>query len=93
MWPTSSTFGPTATFERADHEVAQLRFVALGLVRPSLDRPSVLAHPRLAEIGDLVHTVGRVRPAVDVDHLLELGDERVVPGSGEVPQTPGCPCG
>jgi hypothetical protein len=43
------------------------------------DVPPVLAEPLLAQIGDAVHAVGRVRAAVDVDHRLEDLEELRVP--------------
>ena len=79
MCPTSSSVAPPPPSSVPITRSPSLRPAALGIVRSALDRPAARAHPRLAEIGDLVHPFGRVGAAVDVDHLPELGDERVVP--------------
>ena len=62
-------------------DLCQARFVA-----DALDLPPAALEPRLAQVGDRVHPVGRVRPAIDVNHLAERVDEVVVPLLGEVPE-------
>src|SRR5207244_8597228 len=74
------------TMKRTDHQVSQLWIAVGGRVCPALDLPSVLTEPSLAEIGDLVHAVRRVRAAADVHHPLEGGDELVVTTRGEIAQ-------
>ena len=77
--------GSTGAAEPADHQVSELRWVAVArLMRTALDLPAVGDEPRVTHVGDHVHTERRVRTAVDVHHRLQRADERVVAASGDV---------
>ena len=59
--------------QAADDEVAELRSLALGLVAAALDRRTEGSKRFGHVVGDPVHAVRRVRAAVDVHELLQLG--------------------
>ncbi len=72
--------------EGADHQVAELRLAGVGAMRTPFHLPPVGPEPLLTQVGDPVDACRRVGPAVDVDHLLQVGDEGLVPFLGEVTQ-------
>ena len=54
--PRAARSGPPAPRRRADHEVAQLRRIAVaGAMRTTLHLPAVRPEPRFAQVGDRVH--------------------------------------
>ena len=77
---------PAVAGEPADHEVAELWRTGFRLVLDAFDVPSPGAEPGLAPIRDRVHAIGRERAAVDVDHRLQLCEERGLPARDEISQ-------
>src|SRR5438876_5671310 len=61
----------------ANYEVAELGLAIGGLVGDALDIRSKVSKLRLDVRRDGVDALWRVRPAVDVDELLELGEVSV----------------
>ena len=62
------------TGDTTDDDVPEARPITLGLVCNTLHARAEVTERIGNEGGDLVHTVGRVRAAVDVHHPLQVGE-------------------
>ena len=73
MWPISRTRGPApgAPSNVSDDRVA----VAAFRVRPALDGRAEPPQLRRDQVADLVDPGGRIAPAIDIAHALEIGQE------------------